>query len=64
MVAMEALADFGVVSLFSVSSLTTLIYKTWFDLYSLQGAAQVASFVLVPAALFIVLDRLNRKKLN
>lgn len=52
---METLADFGTVSVFNYNTFTTAIYKSWFSLFSLPSAAQLASmlifFVFVAALL-------------
>jgi iron(III) transport system permease protein len=49
---MEALADFGGVSLFQFETLTTAIYTAWFGLYSLETAARL-SCVLIFIALLL-----------
>jgi iron(III) transport system permease protein len=55
LVLMETLADFGTVAIFNYDTFTTAIYKTWFGLFSLSTASQLASilvlivFVLVAA---------------
>lgn len=51
---MEALADFGAVSIFNVSTFTTAVYKAWFGFFSLTTAAQMAS-LLVATVFFVVL---------
>lgn len=38
LVLLEALADFGAVSILGVDTLATAVYKTWFGLYSLPAA--------------------------
>jgi iron(III) transport system permease protein len=52
---METLADFGTVAVFNYNTFTTAIYKSWFSLFSLPAAAQLASmlifFVFVAALL-------------
>lgn len=52
---METLADFGAVSIFNFDTFTTAIYKSWFALFNLPAASQLASllvmFVLVLVAL-------------
>ncbi|WP_348944680.1 iron ABC transporter permease [Chitinibacter sp. FCG-7] len=52
---METLADFGTVSIFNFDTFTTAIYKSWFALFNLPAASQLASilvlFVLVLVAL-------------
>jgi len=47
LVIMETLADFGTVSVFNVDTFTTAIYKSWFGLFSLGTAAQLASLLLL-----------------
>ena len=47
LVVMETLADFGTVSVFNVDTFTTAIYKSWFGLFSLGTAAQLASLLLL-----------------
>lgn len=46
LVLMEVLADFGTVSLFNFDTFTTAIYKSWFSLFNLPAALQLA-FILV-----------------
>lgn len=53
---LETLAEFGAVSLFGVDTLTTAVYKTWFGLYSLPAAAQLASIGLLLALLLLGLE--------
>lgn len=60
LVLLEALADFGAVSILGVETLTTAIYKTWFGLYSLTAAAQLAFGMVGLVALVLVLERLAR----
>ncbi len=51
---METLADFGAVAVFNYDTFTTAIYRSWFGLFNLPAAAQLASllvlFVLLLAA--------------
>lgn len=58
---METLADFGAVSLLGVDTFTTTIYRTWFGLYSLPAAAQLATLFLLFIALALLLERLSRR---
>jgi len=44
---METLADFGAVSVFNVDTLTTTIYKSWFALFNLNAAAQLAGLLAI-----------------
>lgn len=57
---LETLADFGAVSILGVDTFTTAIYKTWFGLYSLPGAAQLACVLLLLVAGVLVVERLTR----
>jgi len=63
LVIMESLADFGAVSIFNYDTFTTAIYKTWFSLQSINGAAQLSSALSIFAILLIYLDfqKQNRK---
>lgn len=54
---METLADFGTVAVFNYDTFTTAIYKSWFGLFNLQAAAQLASLLL----LFVMLALLSEK---
>ena len=47
LVAMEVTADFGAVALFNYDTLSTSIYKVWFDLQSWTGAAQLSSLLML-----------------
>lgn len=62
-VALETLADFGTVSIFSVDTFTTAIYKTWTGFFSIQTAQQLASLLLLTILVFFCLaEFLWRKK--
>ena len=60
LVLLEALADFGAVSILGVDTLTTAIYKTWFGMYSLPAAAQLAFGMVALVALVLLLERWAR----
>ncbi|KAA2285255.1 ABC transporter permease [Arenimonas fontis] len=60
LVLLEALADFGAVSILGVDTLATSVYKAWFGLYSLPAAAQLALGLVGVVALVLVLERLGR----
>lgn len=63
LVAMETLSDFGTVSILSVSTFTTAIYKSWFGFFSPATAAQLSSMLLILIlALMLVNARLNGQK--
>lgn len=59
---METLADFGAVSVFNFDTFTTAIYKSWYGLFNLGAAAQLASTLLVLVLLLIALERFGRGK--
>lgn len=59
---LETLAEFGAVSLLGVETLTTAVYKTWFGLYSLPAAAQLASIGLLLAALMLLVESRARAR--
>jgi iron(III) transport system permease protein len=59
---MEALADFGAVSVFNYDTFTTAIYKAWFGLFSLSAAAQLASLLLLFVALALMIERHFRRR--
>jgi iron(III) transport system permease protein len=54
---LETLADFGAVSILGVDTFTTAIYKTWFALFSLPAAAQLASLLLLAVTAVLLLER-------
>jgi iron(III) transport system permease protein len=53
LVVMETLADFGTVAAFNYDTFTTAIYKTWFSLFSFDGALQLSA-VLATVVLFVL----------
>lgn len=69
LVAMETLADFGAVSIFNYDTFTTAIYKTWISFFSIETAAQLATFLLGFAVLILLLANMvkapdNEQKLR
>ncbi|KFL36563.1 ABC transporter permease [Arenimonas donghaensis] len=60
LVLLEALADFGAVSILGVDTFSTAIYKTWFGLYSLPAAAQLACGLIGLVVLVLLLERWTR----
>ena len=60
LVAMECLADFGTVSFFSVSTLTTGIYNSWLSFDDLNTANQL-SFVLLLLILTLFLLKITQE---
>ena len=62
LVAMETLSDFGTVSFFSISTLTTAIYNAWISYDDLASANQI-SFILLLFILFLFfLESFSRKR--
>lgn len=57
---METLADFGAVAVFNFDTFTTAIYKTWYGFYSLTGATQLASLLLLAVMLVLYGERRAR----
>lgn len=59
---METLADFGAVSIFGFDTFTTAIYRTWFGLFNLTAAVQLASILMVFILLLILVERASRSE--
>ncbi|WP_018871861.1 iron ABC transporter permease [Thioalkalivibrio sp. ALJ16] len=59
---MEALADYGTVAYFGVSTFTTGIFRTWYGLGDPAAAAQLATVLLTFVFVLIVLERWSRAK--
>ncbi|MDO3378942.1 ABC transporter permease [Geoalkalibacter halelectricus] len=59
---MEALADFGAVSIFNYETFTTAIYKAWFGFFSLTTAAQLASLLVLLVFILIVVEQRLRAR--
>lgn len=59
---METLADFGAVSIFGFDTFTTAIYKSWYSLFSLETAAQLASLLLLFVILTLMTERYFRPR--
>ncbi len=59
---METLADFGTVRVFNYDTFTTAIYQSWFALYSLPAAAQLASLLALSVLILVVLERQLRSE--
>ncbi|MGY3804491.1 ABC transporter permease [Pigmentibacter ruber] len=63
LVCIEVLGDFGTVDFFSIDTLATGIYRTWFGLGSIKGAIQISLTLFSIIALAIFIDQyLKRKK--
>lgn len=61
LVGFETLADFGVVSLFGVDTLSVGIYKAWYGLFSLPTAMQIAAVLALAAMLLLALEEWARR---
>lgn len=59
-VMMETISDFGTVEYFSVQTLTTGIFTTWLVAGNANGAAQIASLVLIVIFLLLGLEKYSR----
>lgn len=57
---METLADFGTVSIFNFDTFTTAIYKSWFALFNLTAASQLASILVLLVLVILGLERWAR----
>lgn len=58
---MEALADYGTVAYFGVSTFTTGIFRTWFGMGNIQGAAQLSTVLCLFVLVLLVLEKHSRK---
>ena len=57
---METLADFGAVSVFNYDTFTTAVYKSWYGLFNLTVAAQLASLLLLFVGLALMAEQVSR----
>ena len=57
---METLADFGAVAAFNHDTLTTAIYSTWYGLFSVTGALQIAAVLLLFVFALLALEQRAR----
>jgi iron(III) transport system permease protein len=62
LVAMETLSDFGSVSFFGVSTLTTAIYNAWISFDDLTLANRLSFYLLIFILGLFVLENFSRKK--
>ena len=61
---METLADFGTVAIFNYDTFTTAIYKTWFSLFSLTAASQLASLLILIVFVIIMVEQHFRSRMR
>lgn len=62
LVMMETIADFGVVSYFSISTLTLGAYNFWINMGSLEGAIQIALITLSVVMVVMFFEKWQRSK--
>jgi len=62
LVAMETLSDFGSVSFFGVSTLTTGIYNAWISFDDLTLANRLSSYLLIFILGLFILENISRRK--
>ncbi|MBX2847696.1 MAG: iron ABC transporter permease [Acidiferrobacterales bacterium] len=62
LVLMETLADFGAVSYFGVNTFTTGIFRTWYGLDSVEGAAQLALMLLGFVIILLMVEKYSRSR--
>lgn len=60
LVIMETLSDFGAVDHFAIQTFTTGIFRTWYGLYDIQTAMQLASLLLLTVGVFYLIERQSR----
>ena len=60
LVAMECLSDFGTVSFFSISTLTTGIYNAWISFDDLNTANQLSFVLLAFILILFVIENYSR----
>ncbi len=61
LVAMETLSDFGTVSFFSISTLTTAIYNSWIAFDDLASANQLSFILLIFILFLFFVENFSRK---
>ncbi|MFW0777898.1 MAG: ABC transporter permease [Rickettsiales bacterium] len=62
LIMMEALADYGVVSLYGISTFTTGMYRLWHSFYDPMAAARLASILLVFVLGLLWLEKVARRQ--
>ncbi|RPH00940.1 MAG: iron ABC transporter permease [Candidatus Pelagibacter sp. TMED153] len=62
LVAMECLSDFGTVSIFSVSTMTTGIYNSWLSFDDLNSANQISFILLLFILVLFSIEIYSRKE--
>lgn len=62
LVCMEVLNDYGAMKYFGVNTLTTGIFRAWFDMGDLGSAMKLAALLLAMVALILAVERWQRGK--
>ena len=57
LVIMETISDFGAVDHFAISTFTTGVFRTWYGMYDIETAKQLASLLLIFAVTLIMIER-------
>lgn len=57
LVLMEVLADFGAIAVFNFDTFTTALYKSWFALYNIGAAAQLAAILVLVVLLLVAAEQ-------
>ena len=60
LVLMEVLADFGAISVFNFDTFTTALYKSWFHLFNITAAAQLAAILVLVVLLLVAAEQRSR----
>jgi iron(III) transport system permease protein len=63
LVYMETIGDFGTVDFFSIDTLATGIFRTWFGLGSITGAIQISFILFTFSIALVVMESFFRKKM-
>ena len=61
LVIMETISDFGAVDHFAISTFTTGVFRTWYGMYDIETAKQLASLLLIFAVTLILIERYSRR---
>ena len=61
-VIMETLADYGTVQYFGVNTFSVGIFRTWFGLNSISGAAQLSIILLIFTMTLLYIEKTARKR--
>ena len=62
LVLMECLADYGTVSFFSVQTLSSGLYKSWFGYGDLSTASLIGLIMMIVAFISLIVEKFSRKE--